>query len=232
MNIFSQKMRVILSSLTAGVVMAALALSSLSPARGQAGATLEQAQTFINTQAALADANLESVLKAAIEQELSPELIVKVLSESAPASLQTSSTALLNSVIKVFIAEGVEPALIAQALLQTGSVIDPVTVALALVAAGVDPVQAAAAVIAAASDPTNAALVQQLTDSVLQALNITDPALIAQVNNAVAESETVIADATAAEQEAQQAAGESNDVIVVAVINPPIQGGGGGVSPN
>ena len=236
MSIFNQKMRVILSSLTAGVVMASLALSSLSPARGQAGATLEQAQTFINTQATAPNANLESVLKAAIEQDLSPELIVKVLSESAPANLQTDSTALLNTVISVFVAEGVAPALVAQALLQAGSTLDPVAVALALVAAGVDPVQAAAAVIAAASDPTNAALVQQITASVLQALNITDPAVVAQVNSTVVAAETVIADATAAEQQAQQesqqSAGDTTNTTVVAVVTTPIQGGGGGVSPN
>jgi hypothetical protein len=224
--------RVVLASLLTGVVMGVMALTSLSTAHGQAGATLAQTQAFIDAQAAAPGATLDQTLAAAIAQDLPPELIVKVLSETPPSNLQTDASALINAVVSAFIADGMDPAVIAEALIE-GANTDPAVLALALVAAGVDPVTAAAAVIAAASDSLTPAQVQALTDSVLTALNITDPAVVTQVAAAVTQATTVIEEAAAEQQAAQDSAGDPvQDTTQVAVLNPPPLGGGGGVSPN
>jgi hypothetical protein len=188
-----RKLRHLLLGATAMLLAATLALGSLSPARGQSSAEITQAQEIIQSllQPGL---NAEQLITGMLAAGLSPEIITKVMLESPPVlgaagSKPPTTNSLVQSLVQAFTKSGIEPAIIASALLQPGLAVQvPATlVAVTLVAAGVDPVTAAASVIAAAPETATT-----ITADITKALKL-NPEQLTQLDAAVLQAQQVIA---------------------------------------
>jgi hypothetical protein len=170
-----------------------LALGSLSPARGQSSAEITQAQEIIQL-LLQPELSAEQLVIAMLSAGVSPEIITKVMLESPPVlgaagSKPPSTNSLVQSLVQAFTQAGIEPAMIASALLQPGLAVQvPATlVAVTLVSAGVDPVAAAASVIAAAPETATT-----VTTDITKALKL-NPEQLTQLDAAVLQAQQVIA---------------------------------------